>query len=126
MKKDLFKVGGIIFLLFISLNATAQNPKVTNVLADTTFLRAIETTLEPGQKTDMHNHPAHFFYALTGGKLVVHYKDGKDETYDLKPGMALVSPPERPHVTENGGKTTIKFLVVELKDHPYKETAQKK
>ena len=120
MKNFLFKGGGLMaFLFFITLNASAQ--KINNVLADTTFLKATEVTLEPGQKTDMHSHPAHFFYALTDGKLVVHYKDGKDETYDLKQGLSMAGPPERPHVTENGGSKTLKFLIVELKDYPYKE-----
>ncbi len=89
------------------------------VLADTTFLRATVVTLQPGEKTDMHTHPAHFFYALTEGKLLVHFKDGSTQTYDMKPGMAVAAGPERPHVTENNGTTTVKFLLVELKEHPY-------
>ena len=124
-------VGGIVILFLFSLNAQAQdwknvNPKMNHVLADTTFLRATEVTLEPGEKSDMHSHPAHFYYALTAGKLMVHYKDGKNEPFDLKPGMSGASAPERPHVTENVGNTTVKFLIVELKEHPYKESKTKK
>src|SRR5512133_3779241 len=108
MKNVRYKGAGVMaFLLFASLNVYAQS-SINKVLADTTFLRAVEVTLAPGQKTDMHSHPAHFYYALTDGKLVVHYKDGKDETYDLKPGSAMASGPERPHVSENGGKSTLK------------------
>lgn len=123
-------LAGLCFFL-VPFNTGAQdwknvNPKMNHVLADTTFLRAIEVTIAPGEKSEMHTHPAHFFYALTDGKMVVHYKDGKNETIDLKPGISGVSAPERPHVTENVGKTTIKFLLVELKEHPYKETVQKK
>jgi mannose-6-phosphate isomerase-like protein (cupin superfamily) len=132
MKKDLSFIFGRIFILFLlSFNANAQewknvNPKMNHVLADTTFVRATEVVLQPGEKSDMHTHPAHFFYALTDGKLIVHYKDGKEESLDLKPGMSGIGAPESPHVTENGGSTTIKFLLVELKEHPYVDSKNKK
>jgi quercetin dioxygenase-like cupin family protein len=128
MKKMLFLTGGMIMVLFLSsYNAEAQdwknvNPKMNHILADTTFLRGTLVTLEPGEKSDWHTHPAHFFYALTEGKMVVHYKDGTKEEYNMKPGDSGMSGPERPHMTENTGKTTIKFLIVELKEHPYKST----
>src|SRR3990172_1768405 len=95
------------------------NPGMNNVIVDTTLLRAIVVTIEPGQKSDAHTHPANFFYALTDGKLLVHYTDGGEETYDLKAGDAGYGDPERPHVTENVGEQTVKFLLVELKEHPY-------
>lgn len=132
MKKDLsIVIGGVLILYLLSFNATAQewknvNPKMNHILADTTLLRATEITLEPGEKSDMHTHPAHFFYALTNGKLTVHYKEGSEESFDLKPGMSGVSAPERPHVTENTGSTTVKFLLVELKEHPYVDSKNKK
>jgi mannose-6-phosphate isomerase-like protein (cupin superfamily) len=125
MKNKLLKtIGATVIFLLLSFNTTAQdwknqNPKMNHILADTTFLRATEVILLPGEKSDLHTHPAHFFYALTEGKLTVHYKDGKNESFDLKPGMSGVSAPERPHVAENTGATTVKFLLVELKEHPY-------
>src|SRR6185295_17396453 len=131
MKNKLSVVaGGIFMLLLCATYAGAQdwskvNPKINHVLADTTFLRATEVTLAPGEKSDMHTHPAHFYYALTAGKMLVHYEDGKEETYDLKPGESGVGAPERPHMTTNVGKTTIKFLIVELKEHPYQPQAAK-
>ncbi|HEU4789191.1 MAG TPA: cupin domain-containing protein [Flavobacterium sp.] len=132
MKRNLSIALGRIFILFLlSFGVKAQewknvNPKMNHVLADTTFLRATEVILQPGEKSDMHTHPAHFFYALTDGKLTVHYKDGKNESFDLKPGASGVSAPERPHVTENTGATTVRFLLVELKEHPYQESKNKK
>jgi mannose-6-phosphate isomerase-like protein (cupin superfamily) len=124
MKKNLtlLAVGTMFFFLF-AVDSGAQdmksNPKMSQILADTTFLRAAIITLEPGAKTDMHTHPAHFLYALSEGKILVHYKDGTSETMELKPGMAAVAPPEKPHMTENVGTTTVKFIIVELKEHPY-------
>jgi quercetin dioxygenase-like cupin family protein len=102
------------------------NPEMNAILVDTTLVRAMAVTIEPGQKSDTHSHPAHFFYALTEGKLVVHYSDGKNETYDLKLGDAGFSAPEGPHVVENVGTKQVKFLLVELKEHPYKAPMEKK
>ena len=90
------------------------------VLVDTTLVTAAEVTMEPGQKTDVHTHPAHFFYALSAGQLTVSYTDGTKEVLDLTPGLNGFSSPERPHSTQNTGKTTVRFLIVELKEHPYK------
>lgn len=115
-----------LLLLIFSANISAQdwkniNPKMVKILVDTTLLQAKEVTIEPGQKSDIHTHPAHFFYALTDGKLIIHYTDGKKETIELKAGDSGFSLPERPHITENAGPKTVKFLIVELKEHPYKD-----
>jgi quercetin dioxygenase-like cupin family protein len=121
----------LIFLLFAllliySANITAQdykniNPKIDQILVDTTLVRAALITLEPGQKTNIHSHPAYFAYALTDGKLLVNYIDKTTETIELKAGESMFSLPERPHETKNIGTKTIKFLIVELKEHPYKD-----
>lgn len=102
-----------------------MDAKTVTVLADTTLLRAAEVTIMAGEKGKVHSHPAHFFYALTECHLVVHYTDGKQEKYDLKPGDSGFSNPERPHRTENVGIKPAKFLIVELKEHPYKASANK-
>ena len=120
-----YVAGGILIYFLFSFNLNAQdwkniNPKMNNILVDTTLLRAIVVSMEPGQKSDTHSHPAHFFYALTDGKLIIHYTDGKNETFDLKAGDSGYSIPERPHITENAGTKQVKFLIVELKEHPYK------
>ncbi len=113
--------------VLIGFGVRAQESKsskiaMTKVLADTTLVRAVEVTLRPGQKTETHSHPAYFFRMITDGKLLVLYTDGSKENFDLKAGDSGFSGPERPHVTENVGKKTLKFLVVELKEHPYMES----
>jgi len=125
MKKNLIYWGGMgLFLFLFSLPAMAQdwksvNPAMARVLAESKLVRGTEIVMAPGEKSEMHTHPAHFFYALTDGKMMVHYKDGKDELIEMKAGDAGVSDPERPHISENVGTTTLRFLVVELKEHPY-------
>lgn len=118
-----FVTAGLLLMAstkLVSQDWKNTNPKMNNVLVDTTLLRGTVVTIEPGQKSDTHTHPANFFYALTDGKIIIHYTDGKNETWELKAGDAGFSVPERPHVTENVGSKTVKFLLVELKEHPYK------
>jgi quercetin dioxygenase-like cupin family protein len=104
--------------------AYAQNwkdldAKTVKTLADTNLVRASEVIIQPHEKGSVHTHPAHFFYALSECKLIVHYTDGKEEKYDLKAGDNGYSNPERPHWTENVGDKPARFLIVELKEHPY-------
>ncbi len=116
----------IIALSFfiVSLNLFAQdwakvNPEMNNVLVDTTLLRSTIAVIEPGMKSNLHSHPASFVYALTDGKLKVYYEDGQNEVIELRSGDYFFGNPEKPHMTENSGSKTLKFLLVELKEHPY-------
>jgi mannose-6-phosphate isomerase-like protein (cupin superfamily) len=95
------------------------NPEMNMIMADTTLLRATIAVIEPGKKSEVHTHPASFFYALTDCKLKVYYADGQIETFDLKAGEGGYGSPEKPHQTENLGGKTARFLLVELKEHPY-------
>lgn len=130
-KNILIVVEGILFFLLCSLNLKAQvmnnneGQVVGRDLANSKLIHASEITLQPGKKTIMHTHPAHFYYALTDMNLKVHYQDGKEEVFKIKAGESGVSEPERPHVTQNIGNKTAKFLIVELKEHPYKATKAK-
>lgn len=96
------------------------NPEMNVILSDTTLLRATIAVIEPGAKSEIHTHPASFVYALTDCELKVYYIDGQIETLDIKAGDNAYGDPEKPHQTQNIGKKTAKFLLVELKEHPYK------
>lgn len=123
-------IGGVFMLFSVANKLAAQdfdkvNPKMNKVLVDTNLVHALEVTMQPGEKSDIHSHPAHFFYALTDGKLIVHYVDGKTDEFDMKAGDAGYSGPERPHMAENAGDKVLKFLIIELKEHPYKAVKAK-
>jgi quercetin dioxygenase-like cupin family protein len=120
----------VLISLCIPAAMQAQNwkdmdAKTVKTLTDTTLVRASEVTIMPGEKGKVHSHPAHFFYALTDCHLVIHYTDGKEEKYDLSAGDNGFSNPERPHWTENVGDKSARFLIVELKEHPYKVKADR-
>ena len=105
---------------------TKTDPGVNKVVMDTTLVKAMEMTLTPGQKTNFHSHPAHFFYALSDGKIKVTYSDGEVAEYEFKQGDAGFGEPDRPHSTQNVGKTNLRILLVELNEHPYVDSKMKK
>jgi uncharacterized RmlC-like cupin family protein len=130
MKKSILIAATFAVVFFIVGGASAQtwnalDSKSVKTLADNKLVLASEVTLMPGGKEVTHTHSAHFFYALTECHLIVHYTDGTEQKYDLAVGDNGYSDPERPHWTENVGTKTAKFLIVELKEHPYKATASK-
>jgi quercetin dioxygenase-like cupin family protein len=114
----------ILSLLFSTAAIFSQdwvkvNPEMNTIITDTTLLRATVATIEPGKKSELHTHPANYFYALTDCKLKVYYSDGQTESFELKAGDSGYGSPERPHQTENVGDNTVRFLLIELKEHPY-------
>jgi len=100
------------------------DPKMLKLLVDTTLIRAYEVTLAPGEKSNMHTHPAGFFYALTDVKINVHYSDGDTVLSEGKAGDSGFGDPERPHWIENIGNKPVKWIELELKEHPYKKAGE--
>ena len=126
MKKFQFVLTAAVFFFFINISCTSAqdfmktDPKIIKVLADTTYMTAMEVTFPPGYKTAMHTHPAQFIYALTDGTLSVAHADGTITEFKLKAGDSMGTPPDGPHMTTNVSKKPVKFILVEMKEHPYK------
>ena len=76
-------------------------------------VRVIRGTLKPGDVAKLHRHPDHVMYVLKGGKLKL-TSEGKATELELTEGQAAFFKAEE-HEVENIGKTTISFIVVELK-----------
>jgi beta-alanine degradation protein BauB len=105
--------------LFIAAIAVAQdvavvNPKTTRVTLENNRVRVIEARLEPGQKEQMHSHPASVVYVIAGGKVRNHSANGKTNEIEYKPGDTFYRDPLT-HWAENIGTTTIRLVLVELK-----------
>lgn len=78
-------------------------------------VRVCEVTMKPGEKIATHSHPDHFLYVQEAGKMKVTKADGKSKEVEMKVGEVLWTPAET-HSAENTGATTIKGLVIELKE----------
>jgi quercetin dioxygenase-like cupin family protein len=75
----------------------------------------IEGTLKPGDKEQLHSHPAYVIYVIEGGRVRTHGPDGAAVEADLKTGDVIYRDPVT-HWSESIGKTTIRLMVVELKN----------
>ena len=98
----------------------AQDPATVNaksitVKLDNPRVRVLDVTLKPGEKENTHAHPAYVVYVIEGGKVRNHATDGKVVEYELKTGEVVYRDPLT-HWAENIGTTTLRLVVVELKN----------
>jgi quercetin dioxygenase-like cupin family protein len=108
-----------LLLLAGSQGAVAQDPAVVNVRTvrvklENSRVRVLEATLQPGEKEQLHSHPAYVTYVIAGGKIRNHSADGKTTESELVTGDAIYRDPLT-HWAENIGTTTIHLILVELK-----------
>jgi quercetin dioxygenase-like cupin family protein len=106
-------------IALLALTASAQdvakvNPKTITVKLDNARTRVLEAVLHPGEKEQMHSHPASIIYVLSGGSFRSHTSDGKSVDATLKAGDVIYREP-LVHWAENTGTTTLRLIVVELK-----------
>ncbi|MBZ5504816.1 MAG: hypothetical protein LAO78_04945 [Acidobacteriia bacterium] len=90
-------------------------PDHYKILLENEHVRVIENTLAPGEKDAMHTHPSGWYYVTKPGTMKVVHADGKMETWEAKAGEAGWLKTEGPHTSENIGKTTMSFVLVEVK-----------
>ena len=113
----------MLFTTFVlgvaSQTAMAQDvvqvaPQQYKVLLDNERVRVLEYQSKPGEKAEMHAHPASVFYPLSPGKFRFTSPDGKTAEVEVKAGQVLWLDPVT-HITENAGTTNAHGVVIELK-----------
>lgn len=121
------RISLLIFLLvvtgFVRSDATVLNvqdpvtvnAKTITVKLDNPRVRVLDVTLKPGEKEKTHSHPAYVVYVIEGGKVRNHASDGTVAEAEFKPGDVVYRDPLT-HWAENIGKTTIRLVLVELKN----------
>ncbi|HET9165060.1 MAG TPA: hypothetical protein VFP11_03615 [Candidatus Angelobacter sp.] len=114
---------GVFFftsLFALGMPALAQDavkvaPSHYKVLLENDQVRVIENTLPPAAKDDMHTHPAGWYYVTKPGTMKVVHADGKTEIWKARAGESGWLQTEGPHTSENIGKKTMGFVLVEIK-----------
>ena len=114
--------GTAAIVLAVLLNASgvraqdvaAVNPNTIKVTLDNDHVRVMEATLPPGAKEQMHHHPRSIVYVMAGGKVCSHAADGKTNEVTYSAGETIYREPLT-HWAENIGTTTIRMIVIELK-----------
>ena len=90
-------------------------PDVYRVILENDQVRVLSVTLKPGGKSLMHSHPANFVYTLNASKVRFSTPGGKSVDVDLKTGNCIWNEAQT-HASENLGTTTVRALVVEMKE----------
>jgi beta-alanine degradation protein BauB len=108
-----------VLILVMGSITFSQDPAVVNsqfitVKLDNDKVRVFEAVLRPGDKEQMHSHPASVMYIISGGTGLNHTPDGKTNEMLLKTGDVIYREPTT-HWAENTGTTTIRLVLVELK-----------
>jgi quercetin dioxygenase-like cupin family protein len=99
----------------LAQDAAVVNPKTVTVKLENPSVRVLETVLNPGQKEQLHSHPASVVYVIAGGMVRSHMTSGEPVESELKTGATIYREPVT-HWTENIGTTPIHLVIVELKD----------
>jgi len=76
-------------------------------------IRVCEVKLAPGASADMHAHPEHVAYMITGGRLLITTPDGKSSEWTSRPGYTALAPAER-HALRNVGEEEVRGVIVEF------------
>ena len=99
-------------------DAVKVAPDHDTVKVENEHVRVIENILKPGEKDGMHTHPSGWYNVTKPGNMRVVHEDGKTEPWNAKAGEAGWLKAEGPHTTENVGKTTMSWILVEVKSAP--------
>jgi len=98
-------------------DAAVVNANTVTVKVDNAQVRVLQAVLPPGAQEKPHSHPASVFYVIEGGKVRNHLADGKVAETELVAGQTTYRDATT-HWAENVGTTTIRLIIVELKEHP--------
>jgi quercetin dioxygenase-like cupin family protein len=110
----------ICVLMVAGLVRGDQDPLVVNsrtiaLKLENPRVRVLEATIKPGEKENTHSHPAYIIYVIAGGKFRNHAADGTTSDGEFKTGDVIYRDPMT-HWAENTGNTTIRLVLVELKN----------
>ena len=92
------------------------SPNVFKILAENESFRILEMTVKPGEKDEMHGHPAYGYYVLSDAGGTLYPEEGEPKVLKLKEGMASFQEPVEKHQLENTGDNDIRMIIFELKN----------
>ena len=95
-------------------DAVSIAPHVSKVISENDKVRILDSTKDPGEKTEMHSHPAVVAIALTSAKVKFTLPGGQTMEAELEPGHAMYMD-AADHATENVGSNAIRVILVEIK-----------
>jgi len=98
----------------MSEDAVTVAPHAYKVLLESDRVRVLESRMGPGEKTEMHSHPAVIACPITIGNYKFTSPDGQNMEIEIQPGQAMYMDATE-HSTENVGSAEGLVILVELK-----------
>ena len=95
-------------------DAVTVAPHIYKVVLENDRVRVLEVRGRPGDRTEMHSHPANVAIAITGGKYRFTSPDGRAVEAELKAGQAMYFDAVE-HAGEFTGDGESHAVLVELK-----------
>jgi quercetin dioxygenase-like cupin family protein len=95
-------------------DAVIVAPHVYKVVLENDRVRVLDVRGKPGDKTEMHSHPAVVAIAVTDGKVRFTSPDGQTMEAELKAGETMYFDAVE-HAGEFTGATEAQIVLVELK-----------
>ncbi|TNE33917.1 MAG: cupin domain-containing protein [Alphaproteobacteria bacterium] len=95
-----------------ALEAGWKGDRVCALLHETETHRVLRCTFPPGVGHERHFHPAHFGYALSGGRMRITDANGM-RTVEIPTGSSFSSTGVPWHEGVNVGDTTVAYIMVE-------------
>jgi quercetin dioxygenase-like cupin family protein len=119
MRKAVWTVGAVLFLIAVGSLVFAQDPvkvdaKHYKVEFENDQVRVLRITYGPGEKSVMHEHPDALAVFLTDSKSRFNLPDGTKQDNEQKKGSTLWTPAGK-HLPENTGTSPFELILVELK-----------
>ncbi len=91
------------------------SPEIYKIAAQNDDVMLVEARWAPGQRDQMHSHPAQLYYFLTPCALRFTNAEGKTSDSTVDTGRAGSMPPIVAHAVQNIGKAECRVLIVEAR-----------
>ncbi len=98
------------------IDPAREFPDKYTVLFENEHVRVVEYALEPGERDGTHTHPPKLSYVLAGGTLKITPKGAEPFLSEEEAGATHWSEHVGRHWVENVGDTSVRILLVEVKE----------
>ena len=96
--------------------STVASPDVYKIVAENDQFRVVLQTWKPGQRDNLHSHPANAVYWLTDCNRKIYKPDGSIATTgEVKAGSAVLQKPVVAHIFHNVSDKECQAVMFELK-----------
>ena len=99
----------------VGLDAVLADSKHYKVEDENERVRILRAVYGPGEKSQMHAHPATVVFFVTDGHIRFTFPDGTSQDAQAKAGQAMAMEPTT-HNPENLGNLPVEAVIVELKN----------